>query len=472
MPPEQRWTFIRPVLFAIALVSTIALSLFASVAVIKRTLGDAFATEQAINDAQRYAALSTSTQLDEETGVRGYVVSGRKFFLTSYYEASRRMIGTPAALSDALARAGLPEERRFVNEAHAVNAMWRAQVAGPLMLKRHRRDAQYLQVRGKSLSDRYRAALRHIERAVAVRATAETTAAALAVSRVGLLGLLGVLLIGFVIAFSLRQQTRLGRELALERRATHAMQRGLLQQSLPKLESIVLDASYVPAARESLVGGDWFDVYVRRDGRIMFSIGDVAGHGIAAAVVMSRAREAIVALGAHADDPASVLANANDVLIMQDSKMATAIFGYVDPATGSVTYASAGHPPPLIVSAAGSASFLPYGGVPLGLLHDQHYVSHSLVAERGTALFFYTDGLTEHTRDMIAGERALLAVAPALVAHGTERLATRMHRHIFGETAPRDDAAILSIAFVGPVAADRTVRKGTLAPLDSVETIS
>ncbi len=448
MPPDTRSTLLRPLLFALAIVVAIVVALYFGVGAIKHTLGEAFATEGAISDAQRNADLVIRRQLDEETAIRGYVGSGRRLFLEPYAEATREFGSTFDALGEALVRAGLGEERPFVVQARATNHQWQMLVARPLLANRHRRDAQFLEVRSKTLVDRYRAAIGHVDRALLARGALETTAAALAVSRVGILGVLAVVLVGLVLVLSLRAQSRLGRELLVERRVAYAMQRGLLQASLPDVASIAFDASYVPAGREALVGGDWYDVHALPDGRVMFSIGDVAGHGVDAAIVMSRAREAIVALGLDATDPAHVLARANDVLLLQNSQMATAIFGYVDPPTRTVTYASAGHPPPLLAATDAPPRFLPYGGLPLGVFPRLTYASERFVAPSGSALVLYTDGFTERSRDMLSGERALIVAATELGKAGFESLATRIHRHIFGDGAPNDDAAIVTIAFV------------------------
>jgi len=462
---EARPTLLRPLLSALALVIAIVVALVFGVGAIKQTLGDAFATERAISDGERYASLAIRRQLDEETAIRGFVASGRQLFLKPYTDATRDFDATFDALGAALVAAGLGDEQSFVTQARGTNQQWQLLVARPLLADRHRRDTQFLEVRGKTLVDRYRAAIAHVDRALLARATLETTAAALAVSRVGILGILAVVLVALVLVLSLRAQSRLGRELLVERRVAYAMQRGLLQSSLPSVASIVFDASYVPAGREALVGGDWYDVHALADGRVMFSIGDVAGHGIEAAIVMSRAREAVVALGFNASDPASVLARANDVLLLQNSQMATAIFGYVDPRTRTVTYASAGHPPPLLLAAADALPrFLPYGGLPLGVLARQSYTNESFTAPSGSALILYTDGFTERTRDMLAGEKALIAAATETGRAGFDRYATRIHRRIFGDGAPNDDAAILTIAFAEDVAADCDDERPSVRP--------
>ncbi|GAC1310945.1 MAG: hypothetical protein NVS2B3_17000 [Vulcanimicrobiaceae bacterium] len=448
MSADARATLVRPLLSATALVAAIMVAVYFGVGAIKRTLDDAFATGLAIGDAQRFADLAIRRQLDEENGLRGYVASGRRIFLEPYETSTLEFDATFDAFSKALVRADLADERVFAARAFATNRQWQALVARPLLANRKRHDVQFLQVRGKTLVDRYRAAINHVARAVEARSALETTAAAIAVSRVGILGILAIVLVAIVLLLSLRAQSRLGRELLVERRVAAVMQRGLLQASLPTADAIAFDASYVPAGREALVGGDWYDVHVLPGGRVMFSIGDVAGHGIDAAIVMSRARDSIVAIGYDSADPALVLSRANDVLVLQDSQMATAIFGYVDVATRTVVYASAGHPPPLLTAPGCEARFLAHGGLPLGIVRGQTYTNESFVAAPGSALVLYTDGFTERTRDLFAGERAMIAAADEVIRDGSADLAKRMHEKIFGESAPGDDAAIVSIAFL------------------------
>lgn len=445
-------TLLRPALSGIALVIAIVVALYVGIGAIKARLGDSFETERAISDAQRATDLAIRRQLVEESAVRGFVGSGRRVLLEPYVMARAQIATTFETLDAAIFRLDMPEERAYVSQAAVLNGQWEMLVARPLLGDRHRRDAAFLEVRGKTLVDRYRAAINHVDRALAARAALETSAAAIAVSRVGVIGVLAVVFVGLVVVLSLRAQTRLGRELLVERRVAEAMQRGLLQSSLPSVANLGLDASYVPAGREALVGGDWYDIYPLPDGRVMFSIGDVAGHGIEAAILMSRAREAIVALGYDASDPAHVLARANDVLLLQNSQMATVIFGYVDPRTRAITYACAGHPPPLLAAPDAAPVYLGYGGIPLGIFGDQVYENVSVTAEPGGALVLYTDGLIERTRDLFAGENELRAAVDAEGHAGFDRLATRVHKTIFGESVPGDDAAIVTIAFLETIA--------------------
>jgi serine phosphatase RsbU (regulator of sigma subunit) len=179
----------------------------------------------------------------------------------------------------------------------------------------------------------------------------------------------------------------------------------------------------------------------------MFSLGDVAGHGIEAAVTMSRVRQAIIAAALHDSDPGSVLARANETLMTRDTRFATAICGYIDPGTLEVTYATAGHPPAIFVEKSGAARLLPYDGLPLGIEHGSSYPTFRLTADHDSLLVLYTDGLIEYDHDLIEGERRMLEAAKNIAIQRVADPAGAIEDAIFKDRKPLDDVAILTIAF-------------------------
>jgi hypothetical protein len=230
-------------------------------------------------------------------------------------------------------------------------------------------------------------------------------------------------------------------------RIAEELQQAFLQQQLPSLSNLGFSATYLPASNDSHVGGDWYDAFELPDGRIVFSIGDVAGHGIDAAVTMSRARQAIITAALQDGDPGVVMARANLTLMLQDTRFATAICGSVDPRTLAVTYATAGHPPAILVRPNGDAQMLQYDGLPLGVAHDATYRTFSLAAEDKALLVLYTDGVIEYDRDLAAGERRLLDVVRDVARRHVDNPAAEIERAIFASTDPRDDVAIMTVVF-------------------------
>lgn len=266
-------------------------------------------------------------------------------------------------------------------------------------------------------------------------------------------GFVLLLMIGAMLYYGARQATisrRLDSE-TLRADAEHELvgrlQEAFLQQPLPAVSNMAFSATYLPASTQSLVGGDWYDALELPHGRVMFSIGDVAGHGIDAAVTMSRARQAIIAAALQDSNPGSVLARANETLMLQKTNFATAICGYVDPQTLEVTYATAGHPPAILVDRSGAARLLRYQGLPLGIESGSTYPTFTLKADHDSLLVLYTDGLLEYDHDLIAGERRMLEAAKNVAAQRLTDPAGAIEDAIFKNCKPLDDVAILTIAF-------------------------
>jgi PAS domain S-box-containing protein len=227
-----------------------------------------------------------------------------------------------------------------------------------------------------------------------------------------------------------------------EHQIAQTLQAAFIPPFLPQVEGLAFEAVYRPALHEAELGGDWYDAFVLRDGRIALSIGDIAGHGLDAAIAMVRLRETLRAVTGLVDtDPASILQMADRAFkATHPDTIATAVFALYDPHTGRLVYACAGHPPPALLR-DGRASFLPCNaGVPLGVEADAAFVSQAVVLEPRDTLVLYTDGLVEAARDIVLGEQRF---AEMLVRHAgdAERLVNETLRG-----AQRDDVALLKIS--------------------------
>jgi serine phosphatase RsbU (regulator of sigma subunit)/DNA-binding response OmpR family regulator/anti-sigma regulatory factor (Ser/Thr protein kinase) len=183
-----------------------------------------------------------------------------------------------------------------------------------------------------------------------------------------------------------------------ERGLVELLQRHLLPDHLPGIPGIELAALYRPSERVARVGGDWYDAMVLPHGCVGIAIGDVVGHGVAAAAVMSELRSALRAyVMADALSPAAALTSLN-VLAAQTHKemVATLLYMVIDPEADEVRFASAGHPPPLLVAADGTARYLEHSPAPpLGV--TMHSRFQDAVAEfgAGATILLYTDGVVE-----------------------------------------------------------------------------
>lgn len=196
-----------------------------------------------------------------------------------------------------------------------------------------------------------------------------------------------------------------------EHRVASTLQRALLPSALPSNGDVAFSSAYASAAsaQGEAVGGDWYDAFPLEGGRTAVSIGDVAGHGVEAAVTMGVVRQAIRAAALEHHAPRDVLARANRVLSLeQRHTMTTAFFGVYNPATREFTYTVAGHPRPLMLDSAGQITAFACSGPPLGEAFDEVLLEQCTVrVPAGSTIVFFTDGLIEYGRDVLHAENRL-----------------------------------------------------------------
>jgi PAS domain S-box-containing protein len=192
-----------------------------------------------------------------------------------------------------------------------------------------------------------------------------------------------------------------------ERRISHELQRHLLPDAIPAISGWDVAARYRPAALGVEVGGDWYDVVPISEHLVALVVGDVEGHDLAAARIMSRLRHTLGLLLLEERTPGSALQRLNRVsLAGVGGRLATALVGVLDTRTGSITFSSAGHPSPVRVE-AGQAVELPVPpGPPLGVQHC-HYKDHEFQLDRA-CLVMFTDGLVERRGSHLDARLSLL----------------------------------------------------------------
>ncbi|HEX8205333.1 MAG TPA: SpoIIE family protein phosphatase [Solirubrobacteraceae bacterium] len=183
------------------------------------------------------------------------------------------------------------------------------------------------------------------------------------------------------------------------------LQRALLPETLPTVPGLTMAARYFAGGAGTRVGGDWYDTVALPGGRVALVIGDVAGRGVDAAAMMGQLRSALRAYALDGASPATALERLNRFLLsLAWDSMATALVLVLEPATGRVTYANAGHPPALVLGADGATRSLKESlSVPLGALDVPGYSEATAQLEPGEALVLYTDGLVEQ-RDQLIDE--------------------------------------------------------------------
>lgn len=240
--------------------------------------------------------------------------------------------------------------------------------------------------------------------------------------------------------------------LADQRNRDHAIAVRLQESMLPT--GTITDArveiatAYVASADFLQVGGDWFETFRTQDERIGVVVGDVVGHHIEAAAAMGQLRAGMLALASHVDDPAQLLceldAFAQSNLI---TDFVTAVCLFLDPSDGSIQYASAGHPPPLICPPVGVSRWLDGAlSIPLGIATVESRPTQIEMLEFGDVLVLYSDGLVERRGESLDNGFHRLAHAIESERHATmNELCDRTLRTLGSEHGFDDDTVLVTL---------------------------
>ena len=238
---------------------------------------------------------------------------------------------------------------------------------------------------------------------------------------------------------------------ASQRSAAETLQHSLLPEVLPELPGVEIASRYQAGGPGVDIGGDWYDVLALTDGRLALAMGDVVGRGIPAASLMGQLRNGLRAYVVEGRPPAQVLVLLNRLLrdCGAPHQMATLVVMVLDPETGELRYANAGHPPPLVQADDGSTRFLEEAvGVPLGAIGHADYPEATFVLTPGSTLLLYTDGLVEdRTMPLDVGFerlRASLGDAP----DDLDAMCEHVTAHVRAAECAQDDMALLAVRWL------------------------
>ena len=236
-----------------------------------------------------------------------------------------------------------------------------------------------------------------------------------------------------------------------DHRIAEQLQRALLPHSLDVPHRGCVAVRYLSGSAEADVGGDWYDLALRPDGRLGGSVGDVAGKGVLAASRMGQLRTAQRAHSVDGLSPASVVSRINGLVEATDSFFATMVAFDLDQESGELRHCSAGHLPPVLLTADGRCEFLAGGeSLPLGVGTETRYEEARTILEPHDIVLFYTDGLVER-RGLGIGD-ALDALCEAVARfHGCdpEELLAGVLADLIGDRALQDDVALLALQRTG-----------------------
>lgn len=230
-----------------------------------------------------------------------------------------------------------------------------------------------------------------------------------------------------------------------------ALQRSLLPEDLPEIPGVDVRFRYLPGATEVEVGGDWYDAFQLPCGRFAFVVGDVIGKGLSAAAGMGRVRSALRALAFTDPCPAAVLTGLDRLFSAteSDESLTTLVYALIDPATGVMDLADAGHLPVLVVSPDGSARLLEaaVAATPLGVAEPRSASRFTIGV--GDLVVGFSDGLVEnHQRGLTEGLAALVEVARGHQGSLDELLDLLLERLLAGQERS-DDVTLLGFQLFG-----------------------
>lgn len=275
--------------------------------------------------------------------------------------------------------------------------------------------------------------------------------------------------VGYIIDVTERAKTRLaaqaeaaevGRRYERARDVISALQRELLPPGLPVLPQVRVAGSYLLADADTAAGGDWFDALSLPDGRLGLVVGDVIGHGVAASAVMAQLRTVVAERLLTGVAIPEVLAAADRYAgQVRGARAATLGVAVLDPSDGTLSYCTAGHPPPLLLPARGEAQYLPVTGAgPLGV--DAAFPVRTAHLDPDDLVLLYTDGIIERPgREVRTGTVELAKVASDAAAgralrtaetSPVERVCTQTLELLVRATGHTDDITLLAVQRVEP----------------------
>jgi putative methionine-R-sulfoxide reductase with GAF domain len=228
-----------------------------------------------------------------------------------------------------------------------------------------------------------------------------------------------------------------------DRAAATGLQLSLLPSELPAVPRVEIAARFVPG--DGQIGGDWYDVFTLPTGELGLTMGDVAGSGLGAAVIMGRMRSSLRSYALETRDPADVLGRLDrKIQHFEPDAMATVSYAVLDPVAGRLDIASAGHFVPVAAVPGRCAVLADIAvGVPIGVADDPPRQASTLSLAPGTVLCFFTDGLVERRNTPIDDRLDLLC--QTVSAEPPESVCVSVMRTMVGREHVGDDIALLAL---------------------------
>ena len=387
------------------------------------------------------------SQLAEETGLRGFVATGQRYFLEPDGAPSDTFGERAAALRRELVTTQIADGARLVEDLVKHHDVWETAVKDPLLKDPARADALAKQTYGKLLTDEMRSDASTLRDDIRIAGAQLQAALRWRINSTVAISVGSITMFAIATLVLGLQRARTIEALVREQSMVSALQQTLRVAGV-NLPRATVGWAYSSATREALVGGDLIDTWRASEDRGWFLIADVSGKGIEAARHSAFVQYAIRTLAAQTDDPAEIVDRFNRLFLdtFDDPGIfVVLLLGSFDARTGALRYASAGHASAYVRRGDGVEQLHPTGSI-VGLERDQTYTEASLAMEPNDILVLATDGLTESrdaAGDLLGDEGAmeLVRTGPWEPQSLCDRLAAEVRRRSGGEV--HDDLAIL-----------------------------
>jgi len=409
----------------------------------------AYSRQNSISLAQQQLEACMRNQLDEESALRGFLASGQKVFLDSYYTAHPDFSSHLDALEGQLEGASLTDGVAITDDIRTRHFSWEKEVAQPIIAHPNMSGERALIATGKSLSDQIRRDHDRLTLILEDQSASAQDAVKTLLLRAALLTAALMLLFGLsaIVADVVRSRTQAALE--RERVVGDTLQRAFLS-GWDVIPALRVGTAYVSAARHVAVGGDLFDVHRIDDRRCLVVVADVSGKGLDAAVDTAFVKFSLRALVEEYHDPSTLLRKFNTSFIksVRDETSFVSLFaGVLDVQSLTLRYASAGHSP-VYLRRGLTVRQLPVTGPLIGLRSEDDFPAIEEQLAAHDTLVLATDGFTEarDTAGMMiddAGAMRIISDAPRHPQKLADYIVAAVTRASGGRIA--DDLALLVI---------------------------
>lgn len=413
----------------------------------------AYARQMTLAQGEQQVEGLLRSQLDQETGLRGYLASGQRLFLQPYYTSGPQFDQQLNTLQRSMQDAGMTETLPIIFDVRRNHDIWQRDVGQPLITRPTAPDALDRLHKGKSLVDQMRLDLAQLTAVLNTESQQAADAVRKLLLRSATLTAALMLLFGTsaIVADVIRTRTQVALE--RERIVGDTLQRAFLSgwDVLPHLR---VGTAYVSAARHAAVGGDLFDVHRIDQQRCLLVVADVSGKGLEAAVETAFVKYSLRALAQDHADPAVILKKFNSAFLRStkdDGSFISLFAAVLDKSDNTILYSSAGHAPAYLRRGS-EVLQIPVTGPVIGLRDEDSFPSAREQLFPDDTLVLATDGLTE-ARDtagiMLDDEGAMRVVreAPSEPQALADYVVAAVSRLSGGRIA--DDLALLVIQLTG-----------------------